>query len=303
MKRSIVKHGPSTYTISLPAKWVKENNLRSGLTVDVQQKGNRLEVSTKKKDETISLEVDIKDNLKIGKRYIVSAHRKGCDELTLCYSDPLYLKKIEECLSEDVLGYEIVKQGPHFCNIRDIPGTKFREFDILFERIWMILLSMAEDITKAIIEKDFSVLESIQSLDKRINKFTNFCIRILQKRSHPDYRNIPVYYRFLRSLEELGDSYKYLMRYCAEERFAVSVEFIDLVKKENEYMKKFHKAFYSPKDRTINSLLLDVSASGIEIAEFTEKKESGMHTSILFMINDKIRSMISAIIELNIIKD
>ena len=302
-KRSIVKHGPSTLTISLPAKWVRENNLKSGSSLDVEEKGSQLIVNTKKQDEFTRLNIDVKKNYKTGIRYINTAHRKGCDELILTYDDPSYIKRIEQCLSEDVLGFEIVKQTKNSCVIRDIPGTKFEEFNVLLERIWVIIISISEDVLTALKNKDKKAFDSISSLDKRVNKFTNFCIRILNKRGHPKYKNIQIYYRFLRGLEELSDNYKYLLSYYSNEEIKVSTEFIEILGEINDCLKMFYKSFYKPQDEDIETILNKTKDFYIRITRLSKSSKETILISLLFSINDKLRSLVSSVVEMNILND
>lgn len=301
MKRSIVKHGPATLTISLPAKWIRTNNLNPGDELELEEKGDRLLVSCVKGEEFLTLKEDISINYLTGTRYINAAHRKGCDELTLNYQDPSYIKKIEQCLNDEVLGYEIVNQGKEFCTIKDIPGTKFEEFETLLERIWIILVSISEEVIEALEKKDSSMLDSIISSDKRINKFTNFCIRILNKRSHPKYRNIPIYYGFLKELEELADYYKFLLNYQVKFNINVSKEFLTLLEEVNDYLKRFRKVFYKPKDSEIESLFVDSKKMYDQIAEYSKGCNEQILITFLFCINDKIRSLLPSIIEMNIL--
>lgn len=305
MKRNIVKHGPSTLTISLPAKWVKENNLHSKSSLDVEEKGSQLIINSKKEDEFIKLSVDIKNNYRTGIRYINCSYRKGCDELTLYYDDPDYIKTIEKCLSEEVLGFEIIKQGKNsdknICIIRDIPGTKFEEFDTVFERIWIILISMSEDLISAIKKNDKKSLDSFSNIDKRMNKFTNFCIRVLNKRGHPMYKNIPVYYRFLRCLEELADYYKNLALELSEKNIKPSKNFLDVLISLEESLKLLFKSFYKFNDENIEKILGDTKSRILVIENNKNNKTDLLINNFLSSINTKIRNMTSAIIEINVL--
>jgi phosphate uptake regulator len=301
MKRSIVRHGPSTLTMSLPAKWVKENNLKEGANLDVEEKGSQLVVSTKKGDEFSSFEVDIKDNYKTGLRYISSANRKGCDELILRYSKQSYLKRIERCLSEDVLGYEIVRQGKQFCAIRDIPGTKAEEFDTLLERIWSIIITISEDVLVALSKDDKDALYGITAMDKRVNKFSNFCIRILNKRGHKTYKNIPVLYRFLRGLEEVSDQYKYILMHYSDINTKVDKKYLEFLKKSNGILRSFRKVFYKPKDEDVEKLLKDTLAMFNDVNKYMFVGKEKILIVYLFNINDKIRNLISSVVEMNIV--
>jgi len=303
MKRNVVRHGPSTLTVSLPASWVKKQNLSPKTIVDVEEKGNQLIIRTKKEDEFLRLEVDLKNNKRVGTRYINSAHRKGVDELVLFYQDPSYLKRIEQCLADEILGYEIVKQGKNFCVIKDIPGTKFEEFNVLFERIWIIIVSISEDVLEALKNKDRKTADNITALDKRVNKFTNFCMRILNKRGHPDYKNISIYYDLLRELEEISDQYKYLIEYYSKKNIKVSAEYIRLLERNNESLKLFYKCFYKPKDEDLEFLLIETKKMYEEVANYADKNSERILTTFLFSINDKIRSLLSNITELRILNE
>jgi phosphate uptake regulator len=305
MKRNIVKHGPSTLTISLPAKWVKENNLHGGANIDVEEKGSQLIINSKKEDDFAKLSVDIENNYRTGIRYINCSYRKGCDELILYYDDSEYIKKIEKCLSEEVLGFEIIKQGKdlgkNFCIIRDIPGTKFEEFDTVFERIWIILISMSEDLIAAIQKNDKKSLDIFFNIDKRMNKFTNFCIRVLSKRSHPMYKNIPIYYRFLRCLEELADYYKNLALEISEKNIKPSKKFLDILISIEESLKLLYKSFYKFSDENIEKILEDTKSRISIIENNQNNKNDVLINNFLSSINTKIRNMTSAIIEMKVL--
>ncbi len=300
MKRKVVRHGPSTMTVSLPTSFVVKNNIKAGSTIDMEEKGSSLIINTQKEDKPMSIEIDVKDNNKIGVRYITSLYRKGYDEITLVYEDPNYINRIERCISEDILGFEIITQTKRSCTIKDVAGVKLEEYDAVLRRTWLILLSMAEDVTNAFEKKDKSIANNIIIVDKRINKFTNFCIRVLNKRGHQKYHNIPVYYRFLRSMEELADDYKFLIKYYSEGNLEVSKDFLVLMKSINSYLKLFYESFYKPSDKSLEYLLVETQKTNDRINLYYKKKNEQLLTAILFEINDKLRSLISSIIEMNV---
>jgi phosphate uptake regulator len=298
MKRNIVRHGPSTLTISLPAAWVKKNNLHPKSVVEVEEDGSKLVIKTKKEDEFESISVKIKNNYKTGIRYINSSYRKGYDEIDLSYENSNYLKRIEKCLTEDILGFEIIRQGKNSCTIRDIPGTKFEEFDTLLGRTWIIILNICKDVEFAIKNKDREAVDTIMGIDKRVNKFTNFCIRVLNKRGHPKYKNIPLYYRFLRGMEELADDYKYMLVDYSDSKGEPSKEFFSILNKLNNHVDLFYKTFYKPEDTKIEYLLVESKKMYMNIRKATKEKNPLLMTS-LYEINDKIRTLISTIVEMN----
>ena len=162
----------------------------------------------------------------------------------------------------------------------------------------MIILNLCKDIESSIYNKEKDTCDSIIAIDKRINKFTNFCIRVLNKRGHPKYKNIPIYYRFLRGLEELADDYKYMILDYSECKGEPSKEYFFILSKLNTNIDLFYKSFYNPDDNKVEHLLIETNKlySKIRIAS---KKNNALLMTSLFEINDKIRTLISAIIEMN----
>jgi len=299
MRRRVVKHGEATLTMSLPAKWVKKLGIKPKTEIEVKEDGDNLIISAEKSQPTESAEIDIKDYKKTGFRNIVSYYRKGCDELKLNYDDPDYLKRIEQCLSEELLGFEIVKQGKNWCLIKDVSGTKKEEFDALFKRLWHIIHSITEICYECITRQDHALLESLETLDKRVNKFSNYCIRILVKRGYHNHKNIPLLYRILRALEELSDQYKYFCQIFVKRNIKADTKIIKLLAKINKNYEIFSRVFYKYEPQVLEELF----KSNKEIFTLVDKlftaniDKEQLH--YILILNEKIRILLSSVIEYN----
>ena len=46
MKRKVNKVGPTTLSITLPSKWVKENNIKKGDELELDLKNNNISITT-----------------------------------------------------------------------------------------------------------------------------------------------------------------------------------------------------------------------------------------------------------------
>ena len=87
MQRRLVKHGPASTIIALPAAWVREHQLSAGDTVQLQPDGDKLIVtpnSARRINET-TLNVDGLDRTSL-KLLIRSAYRQGFSKITVQYS-------------------------------------------------------------------------------------------------------------------------------------------------------------------------------------------------------------------------
>ncbi|HIH37951.1 hypothetical protein J4460_08380 [Candidatus Woesearchaeota archaeon] len=304
MRRKVVRHGVSTLTISLPARWAKQHRIKPGKELEVTARGGILEVAASPSDDPISLDVDIKDHLKVGVRYINAAYRKGVDELTLHYGQSSYLHRIERCLAEEVLGFEIVRQGENWCTMKVIPGEEDGSFETLLRRVWILLLSMGDDTLKGMKEKSNNFDRGIVAIDNRISKFTNYCIRVLARRGSVEHRNIPAFYRLLRGLEELADPYKYLAeRYC-HNLPKLNPKFFSIMENINKDVRRFYGTFYKPDNHALSLLLSDVKRSRQQFFDvYFKEKIDPMYLQFLLLINEKLMELLSAVVELSIIKN
>ena len=48
MRRKLIKQGIDTYTLSLPVKWIRKNNLKASEEVDIGEEGSNLMVTFSK---------------------------------------------------------------------------------------------------------------------------------------------------------------------------------------------------------------------------------------------------------------
>ena len=74
----------------------------------------------------------------------------------------------------------------------------------------MLLQDTAESVAKAVREHDTDLLQSVPYREVSINKFVNFCRRLINKRVIHDVNAGPEEYVILTLLEYLGDEYKAL---------------------------------------------------------------------------------------------
>ena len=91
----------------------------------------------------------------------------------MSFETPKSKKVVEEVLNS-TMGFEIISQGEKTCVVRSIAKAVESEFDNILRRVFLTLLSMAEESYDAISKSQFSRLGSIGASDSTINKLTNF---------------------------------------------------------------------------------------------------------------------------------
>ena len=168
IKRKVVLHGPSTLTISLPSDWTKKFDVKKGDELDVEEHGREIRINTESTNFE-KKEIDLEDLERFGKSYITSLYRQGYDEIELGYKNDNYIEVIQELITKEITGFEVVRQQRNRCVIKDLTGHNRDEFNIALRRIWLLLLDLSTE-SLNLIQKGGSIEpKNIKLIDYSIN--------------------------------------------------------------------------------------------------------------------------------------
>jgi phosphate uptake regulator len=264
MKRKIVKQGSATLTVSLPSKWTKRFSLKQGDEIEVDETGNNLILKPRGEIAVSKTNLDIKNMPSaIAYRYIIGAYKKGSDEITIEFTpeieDLKANKKIKtipfiQSIVDKLIGVEILEQSSGRCVLKQITQVSEDDFDIVLRRIFLLLLSLSEE-SLAVVSKTSSGIESVDNMHDNIDKFVNYCIRLLNKKGHEDKTSL--YYYTIQELEEISDTYGYLAREFISEKRKISKETIAVFKMVNETLRTFYEYFYDSKKDKAAKIIKD----------------------------------------------
>ena len=207
MERKVIQLAGKTLVVSLPSKWAKKYGVSKGDTISVEEEGKTLLVRTSKGVDVKKVQLSLKGPDEFIKRSIDVAYKKGVDELSMSFEIPKSKKAVEEVL-DSTMGFEIISQGEKTCTVKSVAKAVEEEFDNILRRVFLTLLSMADESYDAVSKSQFSRLSSIASSDKTINKLTNFCKRILNKKGYKEQKSNNYIYCIVWELERIGDEYR-----------------------------------------------------------------------------------------------
>jgi phosphate uptake regulator len=293
MKRRVVLHGPSTLTVSLPSSWVKKFDVKKGDELDVEEQGNDLLIST---DSTNfeKKQIDVSNLRRVGKSCITASYRQGYDEIDFLFEDSSYIETVHDIISRDITGFEVIRQQKNSCVIKDLTGHNKDEFSAALRRIWLLILDMSGESLEIIKKNSSGNLKNIELVDSSINKFSNYCLRILIKKGRYDSKKTPPYYYFVKSLEELADKYKELCRFHSNNISEVDVELVDLFEQVNDYLNSVYGLFYKYNNEKIEEIFEETKVLCDKL--FNHNNQIAF---FLFFITRDIRNLLPFLIEIN----
>ena len=183
-----------------------------------------------------------------------------------------------------------MKQKKNYCLIKEISSVNYEEFDNALRRIFITLASISKDIYDAMKNKDKRTLESIKNnADKKINKLSDFCQRIINKGGVVEVEKVPQFYALTSLLEEIGDSLMDSTKIIIEKGFYKYDKTFLVI---NEMLEYLYKLFCDYKKKNL-----------IELYDSRKKLENLNVDEKLYVhfakISSKVSSLTSEIIALH----
>lgn len=255
MKRKIVKLGPSTLVVSLPAKWGQEFNLKPGDELELNQEDSRLIISTEKslatKKETV---INITDHTRKDLSALIThAYRKGFDKIIIKNLNPKLFQDIKEITKNLLLGFEISHRAKNTCIVENLAEPTPQESNVLLRRIFLMI---KETQNKALTDFEANNLDmaEIDDLRNQIDKFILYYRRILSKKPE---KNQALTWELLTFLMHIQHVYYYLYKFANDNKIKSDSEIIKLLQESIIYFGLYYEAYFKKdmeKIRKINQL-------------------------------------------------
>ncbi|MCD6547038.1 MAG: phosphate uptake regulator PhoU [Nanoarchaeota archaeon] len=243
MEKKLIAQGPKnrkSYMVTLPIVWIKQFKLDKTKKVELETIGNKIIISAKKEVPTVAT-VNAEDAGRHLIKIISLLYRLGVDEIELINLKDMRI--IDEIIEQRLVGFEVVSQTKDRCLLKEISTSYSMNFNQIIRRIFLMLLNLAEECYNNVSTKKEP--SSLESLDKGINRLTNFCQRILSKEGHKHYSKLPFYYMLCVSLEQIADEYKWLYKNIVENNIKTDAKFIKLLKRANNFLRRLYELMFS----------------------------------------------------------
>ena len=242
MKRKAVRLGPSTLVVSLPSKWIKEQKVNPGSELDIVENNNKLTISTNEQEEFKNIEINLCNTPILHKRILAAKYMEGYDEITIKVKDAKQARAIQNRV-DGLIGMEIIEQTKEKLVLKDMGTNDKENIQNIIRRIFFLLKTISNDSLEAIKNKEQN-LEYLEDMEKNVNKFTEYCFRVLNKKGYQDKTQTAIQYCMIFLLENLGDEYKDVVKFINNEKIILSEELTAIFKDINKYHEDVEKLYF-----------------------------------------------------------
>jgi phosphate uptake regulator len=272
--------------MTIPSQWAQRFNLQAGSEISLSERDNGLFVSATKTPESKSIEINIAGmDIPTIWKYFMGAYREGYDEIKIIYGDKemdhpykffaqhkldakygksevkVSAHEFFHELVERFIGMEIVDYGKDFIVVRELTEPTTKEFDNSLRRVFFLVRQMIEETEEAMKTGKVEGLRHIHDVDINLDKFHDYCIRIMNKIMNKDSRKTSLYFSTLYLLELAGDEFKNISHHMTQEFKKVDFkEILDIMASIRMQYDLYYSLFYKfEKEKTIQISELDKS--------------------------------------------
>ena len=244
MKRKVIQLAGKTLVVTLPTEWARKYNVKKGDEIDVDEIKNKLVIGSEKELGKEKISLDVSGLSPMIYRILGAVYKAGYDEVEVRYESEKDLEEIEEVSKREFIGFEIVKKGKNSLVIKSVSEINYKEFDNVLRRTFLLILEIAEDGLKAIKNSDKKMLLKLIELDKEVNKYADFCRRILNKKGYASFVKTPTIYFIVEELEKVSDAYRDLCKASTEIDKKIDKDIEAVFNDVNVFFREFYELFY-----------------------------------------------------------
>ena len=186
--RRIQISGGSTYTISLPKKWVDELGIKNGDNMTIIKNSNRsmtvfLGLDSEKQATKAIFTISQKDSEESIKRKIIALYLAGYKTIQITSKGvkilPEHSRLIKDLVRKSMIGTEIVESDSESITIQILTRLPELTFEVALKRMYLMTANMHREAMEALRKFDVEYGEEVVRMDDEVDRFSLYMMRTL----------------------------------------------------------------------------------------------------------------------------
>jgi len=186
--RRIQISGGSTYTISLPKKWIDEIGIKNGDNMTIVRNSNRSMtlfpgLYTDRPTKKAIIAISQKDPDESIKRKIIAMYLNGYKTIQVTSKGvkilPGHSRLIKDLVRKSMIGTEIVESDSESITIQILTRLPELTFDVALKRMHLMTSNMHREALEAIGKNDSEYGEEVARMDDEVDRFSLYMMRTL----------------------------------------------------------------------------------------------------------------------------
>jgi hypothetical protein len=241
MKRKIIELGHNCMVMSLPIKWVKNNNLKKTDELIVNEENDRLIIilgNDKRLKKEVRLTLPIEEETAI-RMLLIGAYRSGYDRIITQYLGDINL--VNDIIDKNMVGFELVKNKDKQLIIESVAEPDYNNFENLMQKQFFMILEMIDNIEK----------EELKAFSYKVQKYDNFLKRCISKKII-NIESETNFWQFLSQLTRVSRACYYFNKFIYEKKIKLAKKDFELIRESRDMLEMLQKAYLT---RDLNILV------------------------------------------------
>jgi phosphate uptake regulator len=186
--RRIQISGGSTYTISLPKKWIDELGIKNGDNMTIIKNANRSMtlfpgLDTEKPSKKVIITISQKDSAESIRRKIIALYLTGHKTIQVTSKGVKILSEhsrlIKDLVRKSMIGTEIVESDSESITIQILTRLPELTFEVALKRMYLMTSNMHREAIEALKKFDVEYGEEVVRMDDEVDRFSLYMMRTL----------------------------------------------------------------------------------------------------------------------------
>lgn len=265
--RKLISFGKNSYVISLPKSWIRQNKLKKGDLVALEERGSNIVINAKE-DEDVqekvkTIPVDGKTIRRL-QREIISAYIKDYKTIIL-QGDSLKEKAKEiQQITQNLMALEVMEQTSKKIVARDFLDMNSISIFNMVRKVDVIVRAMMEDCQNMFVDDN---CENIAYRDNDVNRLSFLVFRVVEfglgntsfmyKKHGLTSKHLLHLWWFMFNLESVADEVKRTSRYMKSVKLDKRQQdrFLKLLSETKESYLAIMKAFHTKDEEIVHGVL------------------------------------------------
>ncbi|MFT7616340.1 MAG: phosphate uptake regulator [Candidatus Woesearchaeota archaeon] len=205
MARKLIQLSPSTTVISLPSKWIKQQQLKKGDSIHVTEEPHQLILTPLERSTKKELILDLSS---LPERtmwiYLDAAYVAGYDEIIVNTSGHEQ-HDIIHIIVQHHPGLIVDDESKTRIHLKDIARDGQTDVNKMVTRVFHMIISFIQEMHEHALAKDYPVLVDAKRRDLLINSYIMYAQRLINKYGYREVGKGGLMHTYLKILEIISD--------------------------------------------------------------------------------------------------
>ncbi|MFP4118341.1 MAG: AbrB/MazE/SpoVT family DNA-binding domain-containing protein [Candidatus Woesearchaeota archaeon] len=238
MRRKLIKQGKGALTLSLPSGWIKEQELRPGDEINIEENEDGITLKTESKPQPKKKEINVGYMSPEAYRSLLgSLYRGGYDIIEVKFTNKRVIPNLEKAVNS-IYGFEVFYTSETGCTVRTIYNDEETDIKLHIDRMVYTIHTMQQLIMDDLKKENKASSDELMQLRNNVLKQRDLIIRIIKKKRLLSNDIFP-YYTISLSLWGVARNYHHMYMDLDTGHDT------EIVQKTNEFFRMFFKKMHS----------------------------------------------------------